>query len=94
MASGHVIPLALNRSRFAPLPCLGPQKNVDDVLPATVHQRRDLSSMEIVEPSAEQRVTASREIMDRRRKIELAVEPGLDGVLVGRHDIVQVAGHE
>src|SRR5439155_8160547 len=41
-----------------------------------------------------QREAAAGEVVDRGREVELAVEPRLDRVLVGRGDVREMAGHE
>src|SRR5690242_21791761 len=68
----------------------GPDEQIDDVLVALIDERRDRAPAEIIEAPAGQRKARRGEILDGRRKIELAVEPRLDGVAVLRGDILEM----
>ena len=57
-------------------------KNIDNVLTASVHKRGYILSAENVEPGTNQGESLIRKILNRRDKRELTVEPGLHGVLV------------
>src|SRR3989442_12734342 len=72
----------------------GPQEHVDQVLTPAVDERRDGSAADVVEPAADQRIVPAGEIEYGRRKVQLAVEPGLHRVLVGGGHVGEVAGHE
>jgi len=61
---------------------------------ALVDERGDFAAFEVVEAAADQRKAVAREVFDRGRKIELAVEPRFNGVLIGGGHIHQVAGFE
>ena len=72
-----------------------PDEKIDDVLVAMEDQRGHAASAydnQAVPPT--QGKFLRRQILHRRREIEHAVEPRLDGVLVGRDDIQHVAGHQ
>jgi hypothetical protein len=67
---------------------------VYEMFSALVDQRGDLAPFEIIEASANQRKAVARQIFDRRREIELAVEPRFHRVLIRGGHIHQVAGFE
>jgi hypothetical protein len=69
----------------------GKNKNVDDVFAACIDQRGYILPTENIQAATDERKTLIRKILDGRDKSELAVEPGLDGVLVRRSDIHKVA---
>ena len=56
----------------------GPEEYVDQVLPPAVGQGGHRSLGDVLQPTTEQGIAASREIMDWRRVVQLAVEPGFD----------------
>src|SRR6266566_2117295 len=70
----------------------GPDEHVDDMFAAAVDQRGNVLAVENVEAAADQWETVVGEILNRRNKGELAIEPRLHGVLVGRSDIGQMTG--
>ena len=51
-------------------------------------------SAKVIEPAAEEREFLRGEVFDRRRKVQLAVKPRLDGVLIGRRDIQRMICHQ
>ncbi len=61
---------------------------------AAVDQRGNVLAVENVEAAADQWKTVVGEIFDRRNKSELAIEPRLHRVLVGRGDIGQMTGQQ
>src|SRR5260370_36454596 len=67
-----------------------PDEHVDDMFAAAVDQRGNVLAVENVEAAAGQWKTGVGEIFDRRNKSELAIEPRLPRVLVGRGDIGQM----
>lgn len=60
---------------------LGPEA-VDHMAIARIHQRRDHVAAHMLDAAAHQRESLGGEVEHRRRKIEPALEPGLDGVAV------------
>ncbi len=79
--------------RFGAALC-GPDKNVDEMLAPLIDQRRDGPIINVVEAPALQFESLLRQIFDWRREVELAIEPWLDRVLVGRRNIHQMLGHQ
>ena len=67
-------------------------EQVDDVLAPFVDHGADRARVEVIEPAADQGKTLRGEVDHRRRDVELAVEPGFYGVLVGRDHVDQMAG--
>src|SRR5690349_3754085 len=67
-----------------------PGEQVDPVRPALVHQRGDRAIVEVFGAPTQHREAIGREIGHRRREIELAGEPRLHDVVVGRHHVDQV----
>jgi hypothetical protein len=57
------------------------------MLPPAVHQRRNRSAIQIVQPAAIKDKPTIREIRNHRGKIQLAVEPWFNGVVIRRGDI-------
>src|SRR6266404_1480246 len=84
----QVIALALRR-RFACRASLfrGPDKQIDEVLPATVKERRYSSVVQVFQPAAKERKFLTGQVFDWRREIQLAVEPGLHGMRILRNHI-------
>ena len=68
-----------------------PNEKVHCVEPATIDDRSYRPSIDGIEPAAGQWEALARELRNRRRKVDLTVEPRLHNVLVGRLDIRQVA---
>ena len=62
------------------------------MLPPAVHERRDGSSIHVVESTAQQRISAAGEVVHRGRIVEPAIEPRLHRVLIGRRHVGQVPG--
>ncbi len=65
-------------------------EQVDDVLAPFVDDGGDRPAVEIIEPAADQRESLGRQVDHRRGQVDLAVEPGLDGVLIARRHVDQV----
>src|SRR5271156_1640042 len=61
---------------------------------AAIDQSSDGTAVNYVDAAALQGETLIGEILDGRRKIKLAVEPGFYGVLIGRDNIDEMAGLE
>src|SRR6266436_1199100 len=64
-----------------------PNKQIDVMLLALVDERRYSSVIQILQSAADKRKPLTGKILNRWSEIELAVEPGLDCVLVGRDHI-------
>src|SRR5258706_9626803 len=96
---GHAVPgkvhyveaIARDRplGRVAPR---GPDKYVDGMLAALVHQRGDRLPADVIQAPAREHESLRRQVRHRRRKVEARAQPGLHRVLVGRRDIGQAAG--
>src|SRR5581483_943859 len=69
---------------------LRPDEDVNEMLVALVNQRGHGAAVQIIQSPTDERKILCREILRVRRKINFAVEPRLDGVLVGRQDIGQM----
>ncbi len=67
-------------------------EQIDDVLAALVDHRGHRLAIDIVEASAQQRKALRRQVDDRRRHVELAVEPRLDRMLIAGFHVHQVSG--
>ena len=67
-------------------------EQVDDVLAAAIDHGADGAGIDIIEPAADQRKALRDEVDHRRRDIELAVEPRLYRVLVGRNHVGEMTG--
>src|ERR1700680_177150 len=87
------------------LPCLacrqgagcmfhGEDEKIDDVFAPPVHDRCYRPVVQIVESSANQGKSCSAEVLYRGRKIESAVEPRLDLMLIRRKHIGQMIGRQ
>src|ERR1700728_1371375 len=76
----------------------GPQslgnEEIYDVFAAFIDHRSHRLAINIVEPSAQQGEALRRQIDDRRRDVDLAVEPRFYGVLIAGLDVHQVSGLE
>ena len=59
-----------------------------------IHERSDQLTGDMVEPTTNQRKTGRCEILNWRREIQLAEEPGLHRVLIGRSYVEQVSVFE
>ncbi len=64
-----------------------PDVQIDEMLLALVDERGDSSVIEVLQPAADKRKPLTRKVLNRRSEIELAVEPWLYRVLVGRDHI-------
>ena len=74
-ASFHFAISALRRRRW-------PGEEIDEMLPALIHEGGDRSGVYILDPPANQSKSLAAEVFDIRREIELTVEPRFYGVLV------------
>src|SRR5436305_7510130 len=68
-----------------------PDEQINEVLVVLIDERRDGPAVEIIETATGQREVRRGEILDRRREVELAVEPRLYGVAILGRDILQMA---
>ena len=71
-----------------------PEKQIDDMLPALIHQGRDWAVPKVIETPSDQREALRRPILDRGGEREFAFKPRFDRVLVGRGDISEMGGHQ
>src|SRR5260370_5111574 len=62
------------------------------MLAAAIDEPGDGAATEDVETPSLQGESIPRKITDGRREVELAVEPRLDGVLIGRSDVGEMVG--
>src|SRR5438477_5570768 len=77
--------------------CLGgyrPDKEVNEMLAPLVNQRRHRPVIEIIKTAADQRKSFAGKVDDRRREIELGVQPGFHCVLIGGSDVSEVVCHQ
>ena len=72
----HLAPVALRVRR-------GPDKQVDEVLPALIDERGHGPVAYVVEAATDQWKPLRAQIYNRRRKVEFAFKPRLDRVLIG-----------
>ena len=90
-----LIPLARYRFRsFWFVRRCWPNKNVDKVFAPPVNQRRHRPVIQIIQAAANQGKFLTGKINNRRRKIELRVQPRLYRVLVRGGDIREMVGHK
>jgi hypothetical protein len=69
-------------------------EQIDHVVVAAIDDCRHGLAVDVVETAADQRKALRREVDDRWREVELAVEPRLDGVLIAGLDIGKMVGLE
>src|SRR5580693_3924481 len=67
-------------------------EQIDHMLAAAIDDRCHRLAVDVIEPAADQGKTLRGQIDDRRRDVELAVEPRLDGVLVAGFHVGQMPG--
>jgi hypothetical protein len=67
-------------------------EEIDHMRAAPIDDRRDGLAVDIVEPSAEQHETLCGQVHDRRRDIDLAVEPRFHRMLVAGAHVGEVVG--
>src|SRR5262249_32497552 len=75
----------LHRFELRPVICRGCllyNKEIDHMGPAPVDDRSNGSTVDIVEPAANQREALRRQVHDRRCDVDLAIEPWFHRVLV------------
>jgi len=68
-----------------------PDEEIDDMLIVLENQSTDDMVVYVIEPTSDQRKALRRQVDYRRRGIKLAIEPGLDRVLVRRRHIREMA---
>src|SRR5712664_2387809 len=64
-----------------------PDIQIDVMLLALVDKRRDSSVIQVLQPASQQRKSLAGKIFNRWSEIELAIEPWLYCVLIGRDHI-------
>src|SRR5580704_16346909 len=62
-------------------------EQIDHVLAPVIDDRGHRLAVDVIEPAADQGKTLRGQVDDRRRNVELAVEPRLDGVLIAGFDV-------
>ena len=67
-------------------------EQIDDVLAALIDDRSHRLAVDVIEAAAEQRKALRGQVDDRRRDVDLAVEPRLDRMLVAGFHVHQVSG--
>ena len=80
-------------------PCLHrgdrrPEKDIDDMFSPFVHQSGNRPTVHVIESTSDQRKPLFGQISNRWGEIELAGEPRLDHMSVGRRDVYQMADHQ
>src|SRR6267154_6216589 len=75
-------------------PLARPDEEVHDVLRAPVDERCRRHVLDVIEPAARQRIALGGPVRHRHRVVELSLEPGLDGVLIGGGDIREMVGEQ
>src|SRR5690349_13790912 len=88
----HVVSISLSRGCRGKRMRGGPDEHIDGVLARMIYQRGRGASVEMFETPAGQRESGGSEIDHRGRKIQLACEPGLHCVLIGRGDVCEMIG--
>jgi hypothetical protein len=89
--------IALARERLGGSSVTGlyrPDENVNEVLTPLVNQSCHRSVVEIIESPPNQRKSITGRVYHHGRKIELAVKPRFDGVLVRGSHIREMVHHE
>src|SRR5581483_3148790 len=71
-----------------------PDKEINHMFAMLIDQDCYCSIIHIVEASTGQGIALLFQVYYWRRKVQLAVKPGFDCMLIGRGDIHQVAGHQ
>src|ERR1700730_11285993 len=90
-----VISLARLLSGFYSIfPRSGPNEEINRMHSALIDQGRHRLAIEIIEPSADERKSFRRKVVDRRSKVQFAVKPRFHGVLIGGGNIGQMIGHK
>src|SRR6266436_2078062 len=77
--------------------CIGrcrPNKKVNEMLAPLVNQRRHRPVIQIIQTATNQRKSLTGKVHHRRGKIELGIQPGFYGVLVGGSDVREVVCHQ
>src|SRR6202041_256491 len=69
-----------------------PDEDIHEMFAADIDQSGDRLAVHDVNAAALQRESLIAKILDRRREIQLTVEPGLHGVLIGRDNIGEMPG--
>src|ERR1700676_185015 len=71
-----------------------PNKQVNEMLAPLVNQRRHRPVIQIIQTATDQRKSFTGKVHHCRREIELRVQPGLYGVLVGGSDVGEMVCHK
>ena len=73
---------------------LGPNKQINEMLAPLVDQCGDRSVVEIIQATAQQRKAFATKIDNRRRKIELGIQPRFYRVLIRRRNVGKMICHK
>jgi len=68
-----------------------PNENINQVLAARIHKHCNGAASNHIQAAALQRKSFIDEIVNRRREVQLAVEPRLNRVLIGRHHVFEMS---
>src|SRR5438552_16401943 len=71
-----------------------PNKEVNEMLAPLVNQRHHRSVIQIIQTATDQRKSLTGKVHNCRRKIELGIQPGFYGVLVGGSDVCEMVCHQ
>src|SRR5437588_2891088 len=71
-----------------------PNIQINDVKRAMVNEDGYLAVLQIIQTASHEGIAVPSEVLHWRRKVELSIEPRLDGVLIGGNYIHQVIGHQ
>src|ERR1700757_506760 len=82
----------LGAYRGAFLTLSGADVNVNNVQSPMVNEYPNLAILEVIETAASKRIPVCSEVLDGWGKVQFAVKPRLDGMLIGGDDIHQVIG--
>ena len=72
----------------------GPDKEIDDVIAVAVDEGSGRSAGDVVQTASGEREAFRGKVPDRRGEVQLAVEPGFDGVLISGGHIEEMVAHE
>src|SRR5690348_9805126 len=86
-----VVALPRVLAHAAVCPWRRPDVDIDDMQPPLIHQHRDSVSVHRIQAGSGEWKSLSAEIVHRRRKIQLAVEPRLYSVLISRLHVRQMS---
>src|SRR5260221_10623877 len=93
--ANQVVSASTRLSRRDPAPVLlGPDEDVDGVLPPQVDQGGHASPSQVIQAAPDQRIPITGEVPHLWRDVQPPVEPRLHDVLVRGGHIAKAAGHQ